>query len=103
MSRRLELMAEELEKLRKKRTRMDEQIRDLEEKYKETENTEIHEIVHAHNLTPEQLAKVLKSLQHGKLPQGKIPEEVLGAGIETQRVSVGNGTVIENGENGKNE
>ena len=77
MSKRLEMIAQELEKLRKKRTRMDEQIRELEDKYKETENTEIHEIVHAANLTPEQLAKVLKSLQHS-LPQGKIPGEVLG-------------------------
>lgn len=77
MSKRLEMIAQELEKLRKKRTRVDEQIRDLEEKYKETENTEIHEIVHAANLTPEQLAKVLKSLQHG-LPQGRIPGDVLG-------------------------
>jgi len=77
MSKRLEMIAQELEKLRKKRTRVDEQIRDLEEKYRETENTEIHEIVHAANLTPEQLAKVLKSLQHG-LPQGRIPGDVLG-------------------------
>jgi len=77
MSKRLEMIAQELEKLRKKRSRVDEQIRDLEEKYKETENTEIHEIVHAANLTPEQLAKVLISLQHG-LPQGRIPGDVLG-------------------------
>ena len=77
MSKRLEMIAQELEKLRRKRARTEEQIRGLEEKYKETENTEIHEIVHAANLTPEQLAKVLESLQHG-LPQGSIPGEVFG-------------------------
>jgi len=91
MSKRLEMIAQEMEKLRKKRARVDEQIRDLEEKYRETENTEIHEIVHAANLTPEQLAKVLKSLQHG-LPQGRIPGAVLGKegtgyGSDTDRIS----------------
>lgn len=94
MSKRLEMIAQELEKLRKKRTRMDEQIRELEEKYKETENTEIHEIVHAAKLTPEQLAKVLKSLQHG-LPQGKIPGDVFGVNENSEEK--------ENGGNESNE
>ena len=99
MSKRLEMIAQELEKLRKKRTRMDEQIRELEDKYKETENTEIHEIVHAANLTPEQLAKVLKSLQHS-LPQGKIPGEVLGA---KEKEKAENSGKKENGGNESNE
>ena len=99
MSKRLEMIAQELEKLRKKRTRMDEQIRELEDKYKETENTEIHEIVHAANLTPEQLAKVLKSLQHS-LPQGKIPGEVLGA-RENEKAE--NSVKKENGGNDNDE
>lgn len=97
MSKRLEMIAQELEKLRKKRTRMDEQIRELEDKYRETENTEIHEIVHAANLTPEQLAKVLKSLQHS-LPQGKIPGEVLGVKEKDE-----NSEDKENGGNESNE
>jgi len=93
------MIAQELEKLRKKRTRVDEQIRDLEEKYKETENTEIHEIVHAANLTPEQLAKVLKSLQHG-LPQGSIPGDVLGK----EKTESGSGAdSIPDSENDENE
>ena len=99
MSKRLEMIAQELEKLRRKRTRMDEQIRELEDKYKETENTEIHEIVHAANLTPEQLAKVLKSLQHS-LPQGKIPGEVLGA---KEKEKAENSGKKENGGNEGNE
>ena len=99
MSKRLEMIAQELEKLRKKRTRMDEQIRELEDKYKETENTEIHKIVHAANLTPEQLAKVLKSLQHS-LPQGKIPGEVLGA---KEKENAENSGKKENGGNESNE
>lgn len=99
MSKRLEMIAQELEKLRKKRTRMDEQIRELEEKYKETENTEIHEIVHAAKLTPEQLAKVLKSLQHS-LPQGKIPGEVLAA---KEKENAENSGKKENGGNESNE
>ena len=97
MSKRLEMIAQELEKLRKRRTRMDEQIRELEDKYKETENTEIHEIVHAAKLTPEQLAKVLKSLQHG-LPQGNIPGEVLGVKEKDE-----NSEEKENGGNESNE
>ena len=99
MSKRLEMIAQELEKLRKKRTRMDEQIRELEDKYKETENTEIHEIVHAANLTPEQLAKVLKSLQHS-LPQGKIPGEVLST---KEKEKFENSEKKENGGNENNE
>ena len=99
MSKRLEMIAQELEKLRKKRTRMDEQIRELEDKYKETENTEIHEIVHAANLTPEQLAKLLKNLQHS-LPQGKIPGEVLSA---KEKENAENSGKKENGGNESNE
>ena len=50
-----------LEKARKKRTEWDAKVKDLERRYREEENTEIHEMVHAANLTPEQLAELRHS------------------------------------------
>lgn len=49
----------ELEKAKTKRAEWDEKIKDLEAKYIEAQNTEIHEMVRAANLTPAQLAELL--------------------------------------------
>ena len=57
----------ELENARKKRDLWDARVKDLERRYKEAENTCIHEMVHAANLTPEQLADLIRS--KGILPQ----------------------------------
>ena len=39
-------------------------MKEWDQKYHEQENAEIHEMVHAARLTPEQLAEVLRRLQH---------------------------------------
>ena len=57
---RLARLREELEKARKKRDDWDTRVKDLEKKYKEAENTCIHDMVHAANLTPEQLAELIR-------------------------------------------
>ena len=57
---RLARLREELDKARKKRDDWDTRVKDLEKKYKEAENTCIHDMVHAANLTPEQLAELIR-------------------------------------------
>ena len=65
MSARLDKIAAEREKARRKRDEWDARMKEWDQKYREQENSEIHEMVHAARLTPEQLAEVLKGLQHG--------------------------------------
>lgn len=65
MSARLEKIAAEREKARRKRDEWDARMKEWDQKYREQENAEIHDLVHAAKLTPEQLAEVLRSLQHG--------------------------------------
>ena len=60
MSIRLEKIAAEREKARRKRDEWDARMKEWDQKYKEQENTEIHEMVHAANLTPEQLAELIR-------------------------------------------
>ena len=56
----LEKIGTDLEKARKKRAEWDAKVKDLERRYREEENTEIHEMVHAAYLTPEQLAELIR-------------------------------------------
>ena len=56
----LEKIGTDLEKARKKRAEWDAKVKDLERRYREEENTEIHEMVQAANLTPEQLAELIR-------------------------------------------
>ena len=56
----LEKIGADLEKARKKRAEWDAKVKDLERRYREEENTEIHEMVHAGTLTPEQLAELIR-------------------------------------------
>ena len=74
MSIRLEKISAEREKARRKRDEWDARMKEWDQKYKEQENTEIHEMVHAANLTPEQLAAVLASLQHSAPDMTKLAE-----------------------------
>ena len=60
MGAKLEKIGAELEKVRAKRAALDVKIKNLEQKYQEEENTEIHDMVHAANLTPDQLAELLR-------------------------------------------
>lgn len=58
----------ELKAARKRRDSLDAKIKDLERRFNEAEKTCIHDMVHAANLTPEQLAKLISSAAKG-LPQ----------------------------------
>ena len=51
---RLNRLREELAKARRKRDEWETKVKDLERRDKEAENTCIHDMVHAANLTPEQ-------------------------------------------------
>ena len=56
MSARLDKIGSDLAKARSKRDEWDRRTKELERKYREVENTEIQEMVHAANLTPDKLA-----------------------------------------------
>ena len=57
---RLNRLKEELEKARKRREEWEAKVKDLERRYREAENTCIHDMVHQANLTPEQLAQLIR-------------------------------------------
>ena len=57
---RLSRLKAELDKARRKR--------DEERRYKEAENTCIHEMVHAACLSPEQLAELIRAASNGMIP-----------------------------------
>ena len=56
----LDKIKADLQKARTKRYEWEQRVKDLEKKYKETENTMIHDMVHAANITPEQLAELIQ-------------------------------------------
>ena len=60
MSARLDKIGSDLAKARAKRDEWDRRTKELERKYREVENTEIQEMVHAANLTPDKLAELLQ-------------------------------------------
>jgi len=49
----LDRIGADLEKARRKRAEWDAKVKDLERRYREEENSEIHELVHAANLNPD--------------------------------------------------
>ena len=59
----LKKMEAELKKARTKRDEWDRKVKDLERRYREAENTCIHDMVHAANLSPEQLAALIEMSQ----------------------------------------
>jgi len=65
---RLARLREELEKARRKRDEWEAKVKDLERRYKEAENTCIHNMVHEANLTPEQLAELIRAASAGMIP-----------------------------------
>ena len=65
---RLDKYRAELERAIAKRAEWDIKVKELERKCKEEENTQIHGLVHAVNLTPEQLAELLSQVAKGVLP-----------------------------------
>ena len=70
MSEKLEKLSREIEKAKERRVAIDKKIRELEEKFVEQENTEIHDMVREARLTPEQLAELIARSRH-TLPQTK--------------------------------
>ena len=69
MSARLDKIGADLAKARAKRDEWDARAKELERKYKEVENTEIHEMVHAANLNPEQLSELLRMFAADMAPK----------------------------------
>lgn len=68
MSARLDKIGAEWKRAIKKAQEWSDKAKELERRYKDTENTEIHDLVHDAQLTPDQLAEVLKALKSGLLP-----------------------------------
>jgi len=64
---RLVKLRDELEKARKKRDDWEAKVKDLERKYNEAEKVYVYGIFQTANLTPEQLAELIRS--KGVLPQ----------------------------------
>lgn len=69
MSAKLERIGADLEKARKKRTEWEAKVKDLERRYREEENAEIHDMVHAANLNPEQLSELLRMFAADMVPK----------------------------------
>lgn len=69
MSTRLDKIGADLERARRKRTEWDSRVKELERKYREVENTEIQEMVHAANLTPDQLSELLRMFAEDIVPK----------------------------------
>ena len=73
---RLKRLGAELAKARKRRDEWEAKVKDLERRYKEAENTCIHDMVHAATLTPEQLAERIRAAAAGQpytLPADAVP------------------------------
>ena len=69
MGAKLEKLGTELAKARKKKAEWDSRVKDLERRYREEENSEIHEMVHAANLNPEQLSELLRMFAADMAPK----------------------------------
>lgn len=71
MSAKLDKIGADLAKARKKKAEWEAKVVDLEKKYREVENSEIHEMVHAANLTPDQLAELLSMFATEMIPKAE--------------------------------
>ncbi len=69
MSARLDKLGADLEKARKKQAEWTSRVKELERKYREAENSEIQDMVHAANLTPDQLADLLRMFAEDMVPK----------------------------------
>ena len=77
MATKLERLGEELEKAQIKYDEWGRRVKDLEERYSEEENSVIHTMVHAANLTPEQLSQIIAMATQGNVgayPEGMVSE-----------------------------
>ena len=69
MGAKLDKIGADLEKARRKRAEWDAKVKDLERRYREEENSEIHELVHAANLIPDQLSELLRMFAADMAPK----------------------------------
>ena len=69
MGAKLDRIGADREKARRKRAEWDAKVKDLERRYREEENSEIHELVHAANLTPDQLSELLRMFAADMVPK----------------------------------
>ena len=60
MSAKLDRIGMERDKALRKRDEWDARYKELDKRYREQENTEIHDLVHAFHLTPEHLGQLLR-------------------------------------------
>lgn len=72
MSAKLDKLRSELEKARRKKAEWDGKVKDLERRFREEENSEIHDMVHAANLTPDQLAELLSMFAADAAPKPEV-------------------------------
>ena len=66
----LKKLGAELEKARIRLAEWSAKVKELERKYKEAENTCIHDMVHAADLTPEELAVIIRKARVGVFDAG---------------------------------
>ncbi len=83
MSKKLERIEIDLNKARFKRTEWDQRVKDLEQKFTEEQNTEIHDVVNEFNVTPEQLRTLLQNMK-GRMPSVHISAEKQGVKKEDE-------------------
>lgn len=76
MGAKLEKLGAELAKARKKKSEWETKVKDLERRYREEENSEIHEMVHAANLTPDQLSELLRRFSENAIPNPETVQSV---------------------------
>ena len=69
MGAKLDKIGSDLQKARTKRAEWDTKVKELERRYREEENSEIHDMVHAANLTPEQLSELLRMFNDDAVPK----------------------------------
>lgn len=69
MSAKLDRLRLELEKARKRKADWENKVKEMERRYKEEENSEIQEMVHAANLNPDQLAELLRMFASEIVPK----------------------------------
>lgn len=84
MSEKLNKIGADRDRAKEKRDQWDARYKELCQKYIQQENTEIHELVRAQNMTPDQLAEVLKALQNKTIHS---PAMVSGQGAPDTPVS----------------
>lgn len=84
MSKKLERIDADLARARAKRDAWDQRVKELEQKYTEEENSEIHEVVRSFNLTTEELRSLLQS--RNKNSAARFPDLVHEAASTEQEV-----------------